>query len=502
MNKRLCLQTLDALPDFVVRPKYTMNEHKAGIVHIGIGAFHRGHQAVFTDDAIANSGGDWRITGVSLRSGDVAEQMNPQNGLFTVSAKFNQQQEIRLIGAVERVLVAPENPQAVVSLLASPNTKVVTLSVTEKGYHYHFSKHALIVENADIQHDIAHPLKPVSMPGFIVAACLARMQNKHEQAKLSVISCDNLPHNGEVTRKVVTDLAKCHSQALVDWIAQNLSFSSSMVDRIVPAVTESDRDALALRLGMRDNAMIQTETFKQWVIEDNFCTPIPDWKSAGVLLVNNVEQYEKLKLRTLNGSHSGLAYMGVLLGYKWIHEAVNAPILLTAIKRLMKEETGPSLQCPDGFDLSAYQAQILARFGNDQIAYATQQVAMDGSQKLMQRIFAPISDNLSTNDYGPEGTPNNTVLISVIASWLIYLRGKDEAGNTFDIKDPIAKVLTGMASKYQYSARDYVNALILQTDIVPQNLHQNTAFTESLVRAITQIDTLGLAKYLDNILHG
>jgi len=497
MSKRLSLKNIDQLPNDVLRPKYNIQAHKVGIVHIGIGAFHRGHQAVFTDDAIANSGGDWRIIGVSLRSPSVSEQMNPQDGLYTVTAKFNGKQETRLIGAVEKVLVAPQDPSQVIALLASSSTKVVTLTVTEKGYHYNMAEQALAYENDDIQHDIANPDAPISMPGFLVAACAKRMHNNDDNHKLSVISCDNLPSNGSITRKVVIDLARKISTELVEWINANVAFCSSMVDRIVPAVTEQDKKSKQLELGMQDDAMIQTEMFKQWVIEDNFCTPIPDWASAGVLMVENVESYEKLKLRTLNGAHSALAYMGVLLGYKWIHEAIADPLLLSAVERLMTQETGPSLDTPSGFDLAKYQQQIIARFQNDEIAYATQQVAMDGSQKLIQRIMAPIADNMTNQNVHK----NYSVMISIVAAWMQYLHGEDEAGNTYEINDPLADKLHLIARKNKDEPKEYVLAMIKETAIIPKVLAENSLFINALTDTLSSIKQNGLAKYLHQLLH-
>lgn len=495
MSYRLSKNNFEQLPENVIRPKYDMSAHQAGIVHIGIGAFHRGHQAVFTDDAIANSGGNWRIIGVSLRSPNVSEQMNPQDGLYTVTAKFNGHKETRLIGAVENVLVAGHDPAKVVSLLASSAIKVVTLTVTEKGYHYNMASKVLAEENADIQHDIANPITPISMPGFIVAACAQRMNDGDTNNKLSVISCDNLPENGEVTRKVVCDLARKISPDLVDWIEANVSFSSSMVDRIVPAVTEQDKEAMQAELGMRDEAMIQTETFKQWVIEDNFCTPTPDWKSAGAIIVDNVESYEKLKLRTLNGSHSALAYMGVLLGYKWIHEAIADPVMLSTIERLMVKETGPSLHMPSDFDIPTYQQQIIARFQNDEIAYANQQVAMDGSQKMIQRIFAPLVDNLTQG----KTCESNSVLIAVVAAWMLYLKGEDEQGSKFSISDPLADKLSSIAQKCIHEPSTYVLTLINETNIVPSKLAENTEFITALSETLASIQQDGLAHYLGTL---
>jgi fructuronate reductase len=498
MTKRLSLSTLEGLNEELVRPQYALDEYKVGIVHLGIGAFHRGHQAVFTDDALAKSGGNWRIVGVSLRSAGVANQLNPQDGLYTLTSKHKDSVECRVIGAIDKVLVAPEDPQKVIDIMAQTRVKVLTLTVTEKGYHFDLSKNALNTESTDIQHDLAHPLAPITMPGYIVAACLQRMKKVSEwkDAKLSVISCDNLPNNGEITQSVVLAMAAHYSQELHDWISDNVGFCSSMVDRIVPAVSDEHRSDFAASMGIEDQGVIQTEPFKQWVIQDNFASDIPDWASAGALIVPQVETYERLKLRTLNGSHSALAYIGVLLGFTWIHEAINDPLLEKVIHKMMVSESGPSLIVPTGFDLPSYQQSIIERFQNDQIPYATQQVAMDGSQKIVQRVLAPIQELLarSNNDMTKVG-----ILTTVVTAWLVYLKAKTEDGETYAISDPIADKLKLISNK-STSAEELVDAMFTQTSIFPDALTQNSAFKQYLIGTLKSVRSAGLRVHLATLL--
>ena len=494
MTTRLNATHLSTQHQHVLLPAYKPNEHDAGIVHIGIGAFHRGHQAVFTDDALAKSGGNWRITGVSLRSTTVSEQLNAQDGLYTVIERSEAGTHARIIASVKQVLCAKHEQDKVIEAIANPSTHIVTLTVTEKGYHFDQSTGNIQWESKDIQYDLAHPESPVSMPGYLVWALKTRMENAQrasQNAKLTIISCDNLPENGRIVKKIVNSLAYEISAELVQWIKNNVTFCSSMVDRIVPAVTANDIDQQTQYLGYFDKGLIITELFKQWVIEDNFCTPRPNWESAGVLFVKNVSDYEKLKLRTLNGSHSALAYMGVLLGHKWIHEAINDPTLKLVIKHLMEDETGPTIPDFEGFDLPAYQQQIIARFQNSHIAYATQQVAMDGSQKLQQRILAPMAEL-----YAQGKSQKTKYLMAVLVSWLRYLRQQNEAGETYQISDPLKEQLTNLAANNEKNVQGLVEALLIHTSIIPTGLKNDDDFKQDLMTHLTLINNLGVRAYL------
>lgn len=495
MSERLSTALVTSLPKTVKRPSYAIEKHGAGIIHIGIGAFHRGHQAVFTDDAITNSGGDWRIIGVSLRSLAVKEQLNPQNGLFTLIEKIAGKSNARVVGAIKEVIAASEEPEKLSEALADPNIKIVTMTVTEKGYHYDQSTQSIDWHSADVQHDLVYPEKPKSMPGHLVKACRQRMESKYSHSsKLTVISCDNLPENGTILESVVLSLAYRVNKTLASWIQNNVSFCSSMVDRIVPKVTQADRQELKQQYDYEDQGLIVTEPFKQWVIEDNFCTERPDWESAGVLFVRQVSDYEKLKLRTLNGSHSALAYMGVLLGHKWIHQAVVDPLLARVIKRLMRKETGPTIPKFANINLADYQQQIIQRFENSDIAYATQQVASDGSQKLQQRILQAMNEL-----YDAKQEQNTVCLMATLVCWLRYLKGCDESGSTYTINDPIADVLSSFVDEHWEKPADLVDALFTQTSIFPSGLKNKPRFTEHLIAGIQSITKLGTHAYLTQV---
>ena len=473
-------------------PRYTPSEHEVGIVHIGIGAFHRGHQAVFTDDAIAQSGGDWRIAGVSLRSEAVSNQLNPQNGLYTVIERSEAGSSARIIGAVKEVLCAKSEASKVIDYLASPAIHIVTLTVTEKGYHFDQSSGGINWDSEDIKHDVANPNSPVSMPGYLVLGCKTRMLSA-SSAKLTVISCDNLPENGRIVESVVHSLAAKQSESLVKWIKHNVTFCSSMVDRIVPSVTPQDIQGQTETLGYIDNGLIITEPFKQWVVEDNFCTPRPNWQGAGVLFVSNVSDYEKLKLRTLNGSHSALAYMGVMLGHKWIHQAINDPVLSRVIKHLMEDETGPTVPAFAGFNLGEYQQQIVARFENSHIAYATQQVAMDGSQKLQQRILAPMAEL-----YAQGKIAQTTYLMATLVCWLKYLSQENEMGERYCVIDPLAELLTSLVAEHSQSPEALVDAICKNTSIIPDALKNNNDFRLHFINQISLCSNLGVNAYLQS----
>lgn len=495
VTERLNANNLVNLTDKAIRPNYSPEEHDVGIVHIGIGAFHRGHQAVFTDQAIANSGGNWRIVGASLRSANVSQQLNPQNGLFTVIERSDGNTSARIIASIKEVVNAKEDSAKLLDYLASISTKIITLTVTEKGYHYDQSTRSINWESEDIMHDALYPNSPVSMPGYLVLACQKRMNSEHlHSSKLTIISCDNLPENGHVIGSVIQSLASKLDTKLADWIRRNVTFCSSMVDRIVPSVSQLDIEEQAKLLGYIDKALIITEPFKQWVIEDNFCTERPDWESAGVMFVKNVSDYEKLKLRTLNGSHSALAYMGVLLGHTWIHEAIRDPLLAELIRRLMTKETGPTVPQFEGFNLADYQQQIVQRFLNSDIAYATQQVAMDGSQKLQQRILAPMAELYAKGDI-----KSTSCLMATFVCWIRYLKRVTESGQHYDIVDPISEVLSIISTEAEGKANRLVDGLFSKTSVVPPELKSNSTFRATLEAQLTQLNRVSIREYLQGV---
>jgi fructuronate reductase len=314
----LSLTTLDHVAPGVARPAYDPRGVGIGIVHLGIGAFHRAHQAIYTDAALAKKGGAWGICGVSLRSPDVRDRMTPQDGLYTAVEKSPAGVQRRIIGSVREVLFLSPERKRVDARLADRATQIVTLTVTEKGYCHDPATGRLNVDHPDIVHDLAHPHEPASVVGLLVSALETR---RHDAAgPLTIVCCDNLPHNGRVLQGLVAAFAQARDGSLAEWIEKNTSFPSTMVDRIVPATTAGDIADNDAALGMHDAAPVVFEPFKQWVIEDEFVTPRPAWEVGGAELVADVAPFEAMKLRLLNASHSAFAYLGFLAGHEYIYQ--------------------------------------------------------------------------------------------------------------------------------------------------------------------------------------
>lgn len=407
-------------------PGYDPEAHGSGIVHIGVGAFHKAHQAVYTDSALAAAGGDWRITGVSLRSAGVASALNPQDGRYTLIIRDEAGDSARLVGSIARVLVAPADPGTIIEAIADPATKIVTLTVTEKAYGIDRSTGGLDFQHAAIAHDLANRDRPTGVIGFIVAGLSLRMARGLDG--LTILCCDNLPENGRITKRLVGEFAASCDEALAAWIENEVRFPSSMVDRITPASTARTFEDAQRLSGCADEAAVETEPFTQWVIEDDFRSGRPVWEAAGALFVDNVAPYEQMKLRLLNGTHSLLAYAGFLAGHETISEAVRDPGLRALAERQMAAAAATLPPVP-GIDLPDYCAQLLSRFANRSIRHLTYQVAMDGTEKLPQRILAPLAETLEAKG---DGTPFSFA----IAAWMRYCMGVTDQGTRYDLRDP------------------------------------------------------------------
>ena len=428
---RLSAATIDRLPADVARPRYDRAAATRGVVHLGIGAFHRAHQAAVFDAALAAGDARWAITGVSLRSAGVRDQLAPQDGLYTLLVRDGDATRARVIGAVRAVLVAPEDPAAVVAALADGDTHIVTLTITEKGYKVDRAGGGLMSDDPDVAHDLAALDAPRTAIGFVVAGLAAR--RAAGLAPFTAISCDNLPHNGALLRDAVLAMARAHDADLADWIARAGAFPATMVDRIVPATTDADVAALAQRSGFEDRAMVKTEPFFQWVIEDRFCGPRPNFAALGVQLTEHVAPWEDAKLRMLNGAHSGIAYLGALGGDEFVHQFVTRADGRRFVEALW-DEAQATLDPPAGLDLAAYRGALMARFANPALQHRTRQIAMDGSQKLPQRLIAPIVERRA------QDLPVEALGLAV-AAWMRWQAGVTDAGERFAIDDPLADVL-------------------------------------------------------------
>ncbi|WP_219415071.1 mannitol dehydrogenase family protein [Pseudonocardia nigra] len=412
-----------------------------GIVHLGIGAFHRAHQAVITADAMTAQGtGRWGICGVTQRSRAVVDQLAPQDGLYGVLERSTDGVSAHVIGAVLDVVAGSEQPDAVPARIADPAVGVVTLTVTEKGYRRDAAGR-LDLRDQGVQADLANAEAPVSAIGQLVRGLQRRAR---DGAPLTVLSCDNLVDNGSVVRGLVADfcaaLPSAEGEPLAEWIASAATFPSSMVDRIVPATTEDDRAEAERLLGVRDEGLVVAEPFRQWVIENRFAGPVPAWHKAGATLTAEVAPFEAAKLRLLNATHSLLAYAGALAGYATIAEAVRDEMLAVAGAALMAEDVVPTLERPEGLDLEDYQRTVLERFANPALRHRTTQVAMDGSQKLPVRLLGTVRDRLRA------GAEPRWAALGV-AAWMVYVaRGADAHGRPLPLDDPLADRLRAAAA--------------------------------------------------------
>jgi fructuronate reductase len=452
---------------------------RVGIVHLGLGAFFRAHGAVYVEEAMAASGGDWGIVGVSLRSPDVRDALGPQGGAYVALELGPGGETARVIEAVAEVLVAQEDPEAVLARMADPKVRIVTLTVTEKGYCHSPATGRLDLAHPDIAHDIAATL-PRSAPGFLVRALARRRAAGYRP--FTVMTCDNLPSNGHLLRGIVLDLARALDPGLADWIAAEGRFPSTMVDRIVPATTEADIARVERITGRHDAAPVLHEPFRQWAVEDDFVDGArPDLGAVGVELVADVTAHEHMKLRMLNGTHSPLAYLGYLAGHETIADTVADPVFAAYVRRLWTREIIPAVEAPPGVDLDAYAGRLFERYRNPAIRHRTWQIAMDGSQKLPQRLLGTISEAFEAGRAVPG-------LALAVAGWMRYVGGIDEAGQPIDVRDPLAARLRAL-SDGAADAEARVAALLGVREIFPEPLALRLA--RPVAAAYRRLETVG-----------
>jgi mannitol-1-phosphate/altronate dehydrogenase len=452
-----------SLTNLPVAPAVDPKALSVGIVHLGIGAFHRAHQAVVTERAAVETGETrWGITGVSQRSGAVRDQLAPQDGLYSVLERGLGEPSIQVIGSVREVLTAPEDPEAVVARIADPAVSVVTLTVTEKGYRA--AGAGLNLDDPEIQADLTGR-PPRTVVGQLAAAIARR------EEPLTIVSCDNLVANGPFLRTLVTEYFDALGKIPATFEATR--FPASMVDRIVPATTDADRDEAARLLGVRDEAVVVAEPFLQWVIEDDFAGPRPAWERGGAVLTSDVAPWEQAKLRMLNATHSMLAYLGALRGYETIAEAVCDEELGGLARQLMTDDVVPTLTPPDGLDLAAYGESVLERFENPALKHRTRQVAMDGSVKLPVRMLGTVRDRLTA------GAEPRTISLAV-AAWMVYVQ------RTPDLDDPQATRLKSAVAGTTTPTK-LVDALLAVDTIFTPDLQHSETFRTLLTTHVTTL---------------
>ena len=487
--KRLSNQTLDQLPRDVARPRYDRGAIATGIVHLGIGAFQRAHQAMYTEAALNAGDTRWGIVGASLRSSAVRDALKPQDGLYTLAVRGAEGERLQVIGAVKDVLVAPKKPDVLLDALADPAVKIVTLTVTEKGYCYDPATAALDESHPDIAHDLANPAQPRTAPGLLVEAL--RRRHGARASAFTVLCCDNLPHNGRTVRSIVTRFAALRDPALAGYIANEVAFPSTMVDRITPATTPEDRAAISARLGLEDAAPVVTEPFSQWVIEDRFPEGRPDWSIAGAEFVTDVAPYENMKLRLLNGSHSTLAYLGYLAGYETVAQTMEDENYRHLAEGVM-DDAATTLKMPPGADVAAYKRALLQRYVNPALKHRTWQICMDGSQKLPQRLLGSIRDRLAV------GAPIDRLVMGV-TGWMRYVTGIDEHGKPIDVRDPLAARLRASAADAGLVAERLAPALLDVREIFSPELAADPRFRSAVTNALARIIAKGAKAAVANL---
>jgi fructuronate reductase len=477
---RLSAATLGHARTACARPGYDRTALQTGIVHLGLGAFVRAHMATYTDDLLAIEPGPWGIAGVSLKRPDQRDRLAPQDGLYTALQRDGDGIAARIIGCVRESLVAPEDPAALLAVMSRPDCRIVSLTVTEKGYCHDPATGRLDTSHPDIRHDLEHPAAPRSAIGLIVAALQSR--RTVGAAPFTVLCCDNLPHNGALVAGLAHDFAALRDDNLAAWIAANVAFPSTMVDRIVPATTDADIAAAAEATGLQDAAPVSHEPFRQWVIEDRFVEHArPAWDKVGAQFVTDVAPYEHMKLRLLNGAHSALAYLGFLAGHETIADAIADDVFRNYVGALWDQEIIPVVPAPPGTNLHDYVAELMTRFANPAIRHRTWQIAMDGSQKLPQRLLSTIRERLSQNLPFPH-------LALSVAAWIRYVGGTDETGRAIDVRDPLAAQLQATLSGPDPAGR--VVAILNTTAVFGTDLPQSKTF----VTAVTDAYALLLAK--------
>jgi fructuronate reductase len=490
---RLSDRVLKTLGPGVAVPAYDRSRVAAGIVHLGAGAFHRSHQAVYTDDVLAAGDLRWGILAASLRSPAISQALTPQDGLYTLLVNDNGTVQARVVGSLKDVLclAEPRHRHRLQEQLRAPGTEIVSLTITEKGYGYDPVSGALDETRPDIQADLAAPRNPHTAIGLLAAAIQGRKQNGAKP--FTLLSCDNLPSNGHILRRIVQHYLELTGPAFGDpglarHFLEHYACPCTMVDRITPATTEADRLQAERLLGLDDASPVVAEPFSQWVIEDAFSSARPAWEDAGATLTRDVAAFEEMKLRLLNGSHSALAYLGGLAGYKTVAIAMQDAAVAQFVGALI-DDAAQTLSMPDGVSVEGYKQSLLRRYRNVSLNHLTAQIAMDGSQKLPQRILAPIRFRLA------HGLPIDCHAV-VVAAWIRYLLGRDERQGTLAISDPMAAELAQAVGRAGLQADGLVAAALGLRSIFGEDLPQNPVFISSVSKALHNLLSLGVCATL------
>ena len=486
---KVSTSNLDALSARVAVPTYDRASLKAGIVHMSVGGFHRSHQAVYTDNLLNLQPDNWMISGIGLLDNDTAnvQAMQSQDCLYTVLARSKEEDIAHIVGSMKDILHAPSDPGAVLKKLASEDVKILSLTVTEKGYCYDKNRD-LDESNPVVQHDLKNPDMPKTALGYAIGALRHRMNNK--MPAFTIMSCDNLPGNGHITKHILTSFARLSDPALATWIEDNVSFPNAMVDRITPVTTDAVRQVLVEKFGIDDSWPVVCEDYIQWVLEDDFRYGRPAFEEVGVQIVRDVEPYEKMKVRLLNGSHSALSYLSYLSGYRDVDLAMADPLISKFVRRYMDLDVTPSVPDVPGIDLNGYKDTLIRRFANPAVRDQILRLAEDGSQKIKNAIVPCIEHQLKTG--------GSIKLASLaLAGWFRFLNGVDEKLEPIPVKDPLAEQLSARA---KIEPRNPGQLLAMQ-DIFGPVVSTSPEVPKAVTEALDSLYSIGahktLVRYLD-----
>jgi len=480
--------TLEALPAAVGRPTYDRAAVTAGIVHFGVGGFHRAHEAMYVDRLMeqgVDGALEWGICGVGALPRDrrIVDTLTAQDGLFTLVVKHpDGHREPRVVGSIVEMMFAPDDPQAVVDRLADPRTRIVSLTITEGGYLVNQATGEFDADDASIRADLEEGAVPRTVFGYVVAGLAAR---RAAGAKpFTVMSCDNLPGNGDVARRMMTAFARLKDPDLADWMAEHVSFPNGMVDRITPVTSQDDIDRLAEEFGVVDGWPVVCEPFTQWVLEDHFTEGRPPFEDAGVQVVDDVVPYELMKLRLLNASHQALCYLGYLAGYRYAHEVCQDPLFVDFLLGYMEHEGSPTLPEVPGVDLDAYRHELVARFANPEVRDTLARLCAESSDRIPKWLVPVINRNLETG-----GEIDRSAL--VVASWARYAEGVDEQGEPIEVVDRVKERVVAAAARQG----DDPLAFLRDRDLFGA-LADDERFTAVFTRALSALHSKGARETL------
>lgn len=478
---KLSSASLSNLPGNLSVPSYDRSELSVGIVHFGVGGFHRAHQAMYLD-RLMNDGGarDWAICGVGVLPGDAAMKtvMDAQDCLYTLVLKNpDGSREGRVIGSIIEYLLAPEDPEAVIEKMAAPGTRIVSLTITEGGYNFHHVTGEFDADNPAVTADLQPGATPATVFG-LVAEALQRRRDR-DLPPFTVMSCDNIQGNGDVARKMFTAFASLRNPELGAWMQENVAFPNSMVDRITPVTTDQDRAMVAEDFGVEDAWPVVSEDFEQWVLQDDFPQGRPAYEDAGVQLVDDVEPYELMKLRLLNASHQGLCYLGYLAGYRYAHEVSQDPLFAGFLLDYMSREASPTLAPLPGVDLPAYQHRLIERFSNEHVRDTLARLCAESSDRIPKWLLPVIRENLAS---GGEIHRSATI----VAGWARYAEGTDEQGKPIEVVDRLRDTLMASAARN----REDPLAFISNSDLFG-DLASNDRFVQAYTAALESLHEAG-----------